>query len=97
MLLCRWIINTERGQAEKAAQIVKGVRGQKGSMIAESTRISVSSFGTSDQIAVEFLFRSYAEMEAVTQSVSANPPAWFVEIHPLLKNGDTVESWSIVE
>jgi hypothetical protein len=42
-------------------------------------------------------YASYAEMETNGRRVAANPPAWFKDIHPLLKNGDTWETWEIVE
>jgi hypothetical protein len=71
--------------------------GRNDSLIPESARIGVSWFGTSDQVAVEFLFASQAEMDSTLSRAAASTPAWLQDIHPLLKSGDTLESWNIVD
>jgi hypothetical protein len=96
MVVVRWTYNTKRGYAEKAASIIKQAR-QTGSFVPASARIYVSVFGTRDQVALEMEFQSYAEMETVFKRVTANPPAWFTEIDPLLMNNDVSQTWELIQ
>ena len=46
---------------------------------------------------MEYQYESYAEMETGWKKMTANPPAWFLEIDPLLMNNDIGETWELVE